>query len=96
MQRVIVLAALPEEYIDSIDSRHKVVYTGVGKINAARVTTQVILELKPQLIVNVGTAGSVWKDLTGVVSIKHVLERDMNAFPLSKRGETPFDLIPPN
>jgi adenosylhomocysteine nucleosidase len=95
LKRVVVLAAIPEEFVDSINSRYNVVYTGVGKINAARVTTQVILEMKPQLIVNIGTVGSVWKELTGVVSIKEVIERDMDAFPLSKRGVTPFDTISP-
>ena len=95
MTDVVILAALPEEFVLAIDSRYKTVYTGVGKINAARVTTQAILELQPQLIVNIGTAGSVSKDLSGVVSIRHVVEHDMNAFPLCKRGETPFDKVSP-
>lgn len=86
MTDVVILAALPEEFVLAIDSSYKTIYTGVGKINAARVTTQAILELQPRLIVNIGTAGSVSKDLSGVVSIKHVVEHDMNAFLFAREA----------
>ena len=87
-----ILAAIPDELIpDSIDGIN-IIYTGVGKINAAYWTTKVILEQKPRLILNVGTAGVLTVENLGkACEVRSVIERDFLAMPLSERGTVPFD-----
>jgi adenosylhomocysteine nucleosidase len=91
MPRIVVLTALESE-LDAANAIGgvKVVYGGVGKINAAVATMAAILSAKPSLIVNYGTCGGITTDLCGLVEISHVLQRDMIAMPLAPRGTTPF------
>jgi adenosylhomocysteine nucleosidase len=89
--RVVVLTALESE-LDAADAVGdvRVVYGGVGKINATVATVTAILSAKPSLLVNYGTCGGITQGLCGLVEISHVLQRDMMAMPLSPRGTTPF------
>jgi adenosylhomocysteine nucleosidase len=89
--RWLLLAALPAEIsADSLPSSVELVYTGVGKLNAALTTSQAIARLQPQGIINFGTAGRTHDGVSGLVQIGEVLQRDMLAEPLSPRGVTPF------
>ena len=96
MKRIVVVAALESEYFTIQGPIRKIYYTGIGKINSARVTTELILETKPHLILNVGTAGCLRKELLGqVFGINEVIERDMIAEPLAPRGTVPLsDQLP--
>ena len=96
MKRIVVVAALESEYFSIQGPIKKIYYTGIGKINSARVTTELILEVKPDLILNVGTAGCLRKDLLGqVFGSNEVIERDMIAEPLAPRGTVPLsDQLP--
>ncbi|WP_069277897.1 hypothetical protein [Bradyrhizobium elkanii] len=91
MPRIVVLAALESE-LDAASAVGgvKIVYGGVGKINAAIATTTEILAEKPSLLVNYGTCGKITKELRGLVEISHVFQRDMVAMPLVPRGTTPI------
>lgn len=91
MVGTLILAALSDEYISQDSLGFPIVYTGVGKINAARTTTEQILKSRPNLILNVGTAGALNSEMSGVFLVKDVIERDMIAEPLAPRGTTPFD-----
>ena len=91
MKRIVAVAALESEYFTIQGSIKEIYYTGIGKINSARVTTELILETKPDLILNVGTAGCLRKELLGqVFGINEVIERDMIAEPLAPRGTVPL------
>jgi len=68
----------------------EVIYTGVGKINAASAATAAILTRQPGLIVNFGTAGKINRVHAGLLEIAHVIQRDMLAMPLAERGITPL------
>ena len=70
-------------------------HTGVGKINASTRTTELILKYKPSKIINYGTAGSLIKELSGIVKCTSFVQRDMDARGLMnfKLGETPFDKL---
>jgi adenosylhomocysteine nucleosidase len=93
VKKIIVLAALETEYLSNTRKLSETYYTGVGKINAARTTTEILMSTKPDLIVNVGTVGCLRQDLLGqVFGIRSVIERDMNAEPLVPRGEVPFSV----
>jgi len=87
--------ALPEELPEIIaPSNFKLIYTGVGKINAAVTTVAAINEFRPTSILNFGTAGAVNSKASGLCLVKNVIQRDMLAEPLSPRGVTPFDNKP--
>ena len=90
MNRIFV-AALKEETLD-LDFFH---HTGVGKINATYNLKKIIDEYKPNEIINFGTAGSVSKNLTGIVECTKFFQRDMDVSTLMslKIGQTPFDNI---
>lgn len=96
MKNIVVVAALESEYFSIQGPIEKIYYTGIGKINSARLTTELILATKPDLILNVGTAGCLSKNLLGeVFGIKEVIERDMVAEPLAPRGTVPLsDQLP--
>jgi adenosylhomocysteine nucleosidase len=96
MKNIVVVAALESEYFSIQGPIEKIYYTGIGKINSARLTTELILTTKPDLILNVGTAGCLSKNLLGeVFGIKEVIERDMVAEPLAPRGTVPLSDQPP-
>ena len=87
----IYIAALKEETI----GLKKFFHSGVGKINATIMTLELISEFKPDMIINYGTAGSVNKNLSGLIKCTKFIQRDMDARGLLnfKLGETPFDKI---
>ncbi|WIG53834.1 MAG: S-adenosylhomocysteine nucleosidase [Afipia sp.] len=68
----------------------EVIYTGVGKVNAASIATLAVMALQPKLIVNYGTAGKIAHIHNGLVEVAHTVQRDMAAMPLAPRGRTPF------
>jgi adenosylhomocysteine nucleosidase len=94
MKYKILLVALKEE-LPVAPANYKVIYTGVGKVNAAYETTRAIIEanqlgFQPE-VYNFGTAGSCKKELSGLHRVTKFIQRDMNAEPLLPRGYTPFD-----
>jgi len=91
MRELLVVAALETEFFNLVGPIQKIFYTGIGKVNAARMVTQLILEERPRLVLNVGTAGCLKTDSLGkVFGIRDVIERDMKAEPLAPRGTVPF------
>ena len=95
MKKIAFIAALESEFFTIDGPIRKIHYTGMGKINASRATTQIILEDKPDLILNIGTAGCLRKELLGkAFGINRVIERDMNTEPLAPRGVVPLDTQP--
>ena len=95
MSKILIVAALKSEFFNTKTLNHEIVYSGVGKINATRTLTEQILKNKPDLVVNVGTAGSLKPHLSGSFVVRDVIEHDMSAEPLAPRGSTPFDSTSP-
>jgi adenosylhomocysteine nucleosidase len=89
----IIVAAIEAE--TSVETSHldefaPIVYTGVGKVNAAIKLYEAILRYRPDLVINYGTAGSV-NERSGLFHIHTFIQRDMDARPLGEpRGVTPF------
>ena len=85
------VAALKEETIGLNNFHH----IGVGKINAAYNLTKLIHKYKPLEVINYGTAGSLKKELSGIVECTKFYQRDMDVRGLLdfKLGETPFNTI---
>ena len=91
---ILILVAVKEELSKEDLPDIHVHYTGVGKINAAIKTLKIIKDYSPSLIINYGTAGSLNKELRGLVEVTRFFQRDMDATPLGfKIGQTPFDDI---
>ena len=91
---ILILVAVKEELSKKDLPNIQIHYTGVGKINAAIKTFKVIKNYAPSLIINYGTAGSLNKELRGLVEVTRFFQRDMDATPLGfKIGQTPFDDI---
>ncbi|MBN8970286.1 MAG: 5'-methylthioadenosine nucleosidase [Rhizobiales bacterium] len=88
---ILVLAAIEDELDKArAPAGVEVIYTGVGKINAASAAMLALMVLRPRLVINYGTAGNIAKVHRGLVEVAHVVQRDMMAMPLAPRGRTPF------
>ncbi len=74
-----------------------VLFTGLGKVNAAAALARHLAALRiagtpPALVVNFGTAGSPRFRTGEVVACRRFLQRDIDLTPLGfPRGHTPFD-----
>ncbi len=90
MNRIFV-AALKEE-TPGLDFFY---FTGVGKINATYNLKRFIDKYKPDEVINFGTAGSLRKNLKGIIECTKFYQRDMDVSSLMdfKIGQTPFDII---
>ena len=90
--KILILVALKDELDANEIGDFKVYYSGVGKVNAAIKTLQVIQKHSPDLIINFGTAGSLNPRLSGLLEVGSFYQRDMNASPLGfEVGQTPFE-----
>lgn len=86
---IAILAALEAELGDCFNDLANVFYTGVGKINAASVTTEVIMRYKPKSIINFGTAASAYYPKGHVIRCGYYFQRDMDCSLLGlPLGET--------
>ena len=91
---VIIVALEDELNRESISSHIPIIYSGIGKLNASIATFKAIKEYSPTLIINFGTVGKITSNLSGLVQIGSVIQRDMIAEPLAPRGSVPFSKKP--
>ncbi len=92
--KVILFVALENEFPKDLAPKGvKVVYTGVGKINAAMVATEHLIDCDPSdtIVINFGSAGSRLPKL-GLYKCTKFIQGDMNAEPFAPKTETPFDV----
>lgn len=89
--KIVVITALDLELdAKKLPTRIKLVYSGVGKINATIATMRAVTRYAPDLIINFGTAGGLRPEIGGLLGISRVVQRDILAEPLSPRGRVPF------
>ncbi len=93
--------ALPQESRGHLErAGAEVLYTGVGKVNAAASLARRLAELRgagtsPGLVVNLGTAGSRSVAAHSLIACNRFVQRDMDVSGLGfARGVTPFDDTP--
>jgi len=95
MSKLLVVCALPQELDNTQLPRDiPVVFTGIGKLNAALGLRSAIDHHKPDLVINFGTAGRLSPRIGGLVEVARVIQHDMDAHPLAPRGITPLDDTP--
>jgi len=88
---LLIITALESELKrEVLPSGVEIVYSGVGKINAAMTSIKAIHQYSPRRILNFGTVGKIKPELQGLLEIGKVIQRDMDAEPLAPRGSTPF------
>lgn len=89
--KYIIVAALEQETENAgLEQYAPVVYTGVGKVNAAINLYDAIVKYQPDLVINYGTAGAV-NGKSGLYHIDTFIQWDMDTRPLgTPRGVTPF------
>jgi adenosylhomocysteine nucleosidase len=99
---LLVAMALPAESAGRFEGAGvPVLYTGVGKVNAAIALTRRLARVAgesraPPLVVNFGTAGSARVPPLTLVACRRFVDRDMDVGALGfAPGVTPFDELPP-
>src|SRR5688572_28956182 len=98
----LIVMALPQESRGQLErAGAPLLYTGVGKVNAAAALARRLAELRcagqaPTLVLYLGTAGSRSVPAHTLVACNRFIQRDMDVsglgFPV---GVTPFDETPP-
>lgn len=93
-QRNYIVAAALRMEVYGLEHIAPLVYTGVGKINAVIGLYAAVLNYKPDLVVNFGTAGALKKH-KGLVKVDSFVQHDIDARPLGfERGKTPYSDSP--
>ena len=88
----LIVVALEAELPNNLLPDWRVVYTGVGKVNAVMTLCDAITKFQPSTVVNYGTAGSLREELAGLYEITKLFQRDMDARGLDfQLGQTPFE-----
>lgn len=95
-QDILLIVALPAEaqsVFDGVASRVR--FSGIGKVNATYAVTRALMEERPRLVLNVGTAGSPAFRTHELVECTRFVQRDIDLSPLGfAKCTTPFDDSP--
>lgn len=95
IENILFVFALEMEAAEVFDSQNTL-FVGVGKLNATYELTKAIHQKKPDLIVNLGSAGSSAFRKGDVVCCTQFVQRDMDVSGLGyERYVTPYTNIPP-
>lgn len=90
----LLVFALEQESQD-VFSDYDVLHTGVGKVNAAYALAKQIVQSKPSLVINMGTAGSRRHKPGSIVNCTAFVQRDMDVTALGfEKFKTPFSDVP--
>ena len=85
MRRTLFTIALPEEKFYIPENKDiNVIITKVGKACSAYALTKALIELKPDVVVNIGSAGTAKLDVGDIVVSRHFIDRDLA--PLAIEG----------
>jgi adenosylhomocysteine nucleosidase len=100
-EKLLIVMALPQESRGLLErAGAEVLYTGVGKVNAAAALARRLAEMRctgagQPLVVNLGTAGSRTIPAHTLVACNRFAQRDMDVSGLGfAAGVTPFDETP--
>ena len=87
---ILLVFALESEAGNEFENYNKV-FVGIGKVKATYHLTKAIQKANPDLIINLGTAGSTTFDRGSVVNCHRFIQRDMDVRALGfQKFETPF------
>lgn len=87
---ILLIFALESEAGKEFENYNKV-FVGIGKVKATYNLTKAIQKFNPDLIINLGTAGSTTFDRGSVVNCSRFIQRDMDVRALGfQKFETPL------
>lgn len=89
MSGLLIFVALKSELPEGVHG-HEVVYTGVGKVNAALAAARAFERVRPGYAVNFGTAGAVTPGLSGLIKCGAAVQRDMDLRPMGLEAGVTF------
>ncbi|MGB0720068.1 MAG: nucleosidase [Bdellovibrionales bacterium] len=90
----LLVFAMKEECQDVFDG-HDVLHSGIGKVNAAYALTKRIAQKRPDIVINMGTAGSRKHAGGAIVNPTRFVQRDMDVTALGfPKFQTPFSNDP--
>lgn len=97
ISKPLLVFAMKEESQDVFDD-YDVLHTGIGKVNAAYSLTNYIRQNgNPELVINMGTAGSRKHDGGQIINPNVFVQRDMDVTVLGfEKFQTPFSTDPVN
>ena len=88
---ITICVALEAELPQAPQGEYSIIYTGVGKVQAATALAKHLCQFhKPDEIWNYGTAGGLSPMVTGMNEVSAFVQRDMMAEPQAPRGSIPF------
>lgn len=94
--RIKLFVALPSEFpIEKAPLGVDVIYTGVGKVNAAIKATEILKDCNPTetIVINYGSAGSFVFGIDTLVKCDRFQQGDIDTKQFAKKRFTPFDDI---
>jgi len=88
----LLVVALEDELPADMVPGWRIIYTGVGKINAAVALAAAVDKYQPLQVLNYGSAGALRPGLVGVHEVTRFYQRDMDVRALGfALGQTPFE-----
>ena len=91
-RKTLLVVALENELPRNLAAGWQIVYSGVGKVNAAITLCDALASYKPKKVVNYGSAGALRTGLSGLYRVTRFQQRDMDARALGfSLGQTPFE-----
>ena len=88
----LLVVALENEFPLDLAAGWHIVYSGVGKVNAAITLCDALAYYKPKRVINYGSAGALRVGLSGLCRVTRFQQRDMDARALGfSLGQTPFE-----
>ncbi|MBO7469386.1 MAG: 5'-methylthioadenosine/S-adenosylhomocysteine nucleosidase [Bacteroidales bacterium] len=79
MMKILLVYAIPEEKIEVNIPNAEVIYveTGIGKVNAAMHTMRAICEYHPDVVINLGSAGTLNHKVGDIIVCNSFVDRDL-------------------
>lgn len=95
MHNILLTFALEQESAKQFES-YQVLYTGVGKVQAAMALSGRLQQCRPSIVINLGTAGSNKHPKGSIINATTFVQRDMDVTALGfSPYETPFSHYKP-
>ena len=79
IMKILIVYAIPQEKIEVNIPNAEVIYveTGMGKVNAAKKTMRAICEYHPDMVINIGSAGTLNHKVGDIFVCNHFIDRDL-------------------
>ncbi len=79
IMKILIVYAIPQEKIEVNIPNAEVIYveTGMGKVNAAKKTMRAICDYHPDMVINIGSAGTLNHKVGDIFVCNNFIDRDL-------------------